>query len=530
MSQLARGTAPPPAAGGGQPATPSRRRAALAGLLAAAIALGTAELVAGGLPGSPSLVVAVGDVVVDLVPLGVERAAINLFGTADKPVLLGGILLACAACGALLGLLAARAPRLVDLALIAAVAVGVLATRADPRAELIAVIVVGVLASAGGVITLRLLIRAAGVGRADSLRTAPASERRRFLHLSVLAATAAAASGAAGRVLAGRSDVENVRAALRLPTPAQPASPTPPGAELEVAGLTPLYVPNDDFYRIDTSLFVPHVDPTDWSLRITGRVDRPFRLSYADLLALPNIEADVTLSCVSNEVGGGLVGNARWQGVPLAALLERAGVRRGADQLVGRSVDGFTAGFPTALAFSTPGAMVALGMNGDPLPTLHGFPARLVVPGLYGYISATKWLAAIELTTREELDGYWIGRGWSKDAPVKTQSRIDVPGRGATIPQGPVAVAGVAWAPVRGIDAVEVRIDDGPWDTAELADDLGVACWRQWLYRWDATLGEHRISVRATDGSGDTQTDERTGVVPDGATGHHTIIVEVTHA
>ena len=329
-------------------------------------------------------------------------------------------------------------------------------------------------------------------------------------------------------MLAGRSGVENLRATLRLPTPAQRASPPPPGAELEVAGLTPLYVPNDDFYRIDASLFVPHVDPTDWSLQITGRVDRPFRLSYADLLALPHIEADVTLSCVSNEVGGGLVGNARWQGVPLAALLERAGVRRGADQLVGRSVDGFTAGFPTALAVSTPGAMVAVGMNGDPLPTLHGFPARLVVPGLYGYVSATKWLAAIELTTREEVDGYWIGRGWSKDAPVKTQSRIDVPSKGATVPEGPTTVAGVAWAPVRGIEAVEVRVDDGPWEAAVLADALGVACWRQWLCRWDATLGEHRISVRATDGSGATQTDERTGVVPDGATGHHTIIVTVT--
>jgi DMSO/TMAO reductase YedYZ molybdopterin-dependent catalytic subunit len=245
-------------------------------------------------------------------------------------------------------------------------------------------------------------------------------------------------------------------------------------------------------------------------------------------LALPQIEADVTLSCVSNEVGGDLVGNARWQGVPLAALLERAGVRRGADQLVGRSVDGFTAGFPTALAISTPGAMVAVGMNGEPLPTLHGFPARLVVPGLYGYISATKWLTAIELTTRDEVDGYWIGRGWAKDAPIKTQSRIDVPSAGATVPAGPVAVAGVAWAPVRGIEAVEIRIDDGPWAAAHLADALGVACWRQWLYRWDATPGEHQISVRATDGSGATQTAERTGVVPDGATGHHTILVEVT--
>ena len=517
-------------AAGAEVAISTRRRAALAGVLAAAVALGLAELAAGMLTGSPSLVVAVGDVVVDLVPLRLERAAIALFGTADKPVLLAGILLTCAALGALLGLLASRAPRLADVALIAAVATGVLATRADPQAEPLPVLVVGVVGAAAGIITLRLLTRAAGVPRVEPARPGRAVKRRRFLYISVLAATAAVASGAAGRVLAGRSGVERLRAALRLPVPAQRATPPPPGAELDVAGLTPLYVPNDDFYRIDTALFPPKVDPTDWSLHITGRVDRPFRLSYADLLALPQIEADVTLSCVSNEVGGHLVGNARWQGVPLTALLERAGVRRGADQLVGRSVDGFTAGFPTALALSTPGAMVAVGMNGEPLPTLHGFPARLVVPGLYGYISATKWLAAIELTTREEVDGYWIGRGWSKDAPIKTQSRIDVPAKGKAVPEGPTAVAGVAWAPVRGIEAVEVRVDDGPWEAAVLADALGVACWRQWLYRWDATAGEHEISVRATDGSGAIQTDERTGVVPDGATGHHTILVEVTRS
>jgi len=317
---------------------------------------------------------------------------------------------------------------------------------------------------------------------------------------------------------------------VRLRTPAQRASPPPPGAELDIDGLTPLYVPNEDFYRIDTALFAPQVDPADWSLRITGRVDRPLRLSYADLLALPQIEADITLSCVSNEVGGDLVGNARWQGVPLAALLQRVGVQEGADQLVGRSVDGFTAGFPTTLALTSPGAMVAVGMNGEPLPALHGFPARLVIPGLYGYISATKWLTGIELTTRDEVDGYWIGRGWAKDAPIKTQSRIDVPGVGATVSAGSVAVAGIAWAPIRGIEAVEIRVDDGPWAPARLADALGVACWRQWVYSWDATPGEHRLAVRATDGEGATQTDERADVVPDGATGHHTISVTVRSA
>ena len=494
------------------------------------------ELAAGVLPGAPSLVVAVGDIVIDLVPLRLERAAIELFGTADKPVLLGGILLTCAALGALLGTLAARAPRLADLALIAAVTVGGAAALADPRAELISLVVVGALAAVAGIITLRLLIRAA-TGRPNDpprIDTAqPASSaspvgRRRFLSLAVLAAAVAAGGTLAGRVLAGRAGIDDIRAALRLPVPAQRASPPPPGAELDIEGLTPLYVPNDDFYRIDTALFAPQVDPTDWSLEITGRVDRPLRLRYADLLALPQIEADVTLSCVSNEVGGDLVGNARWQGVPLAALLERVGVREGADQLVGRSVDGFTAGFPTILAVTTPGAMVAVGMNGEPLPALHGFPARLVVPGLYGYISATKWLTEIQLTARDEVDGYWIGRGWAKDAPIKTQSRIDVPNAGATVSAGTVTVAGIAWAPTRGIEAVEVRVDAGAWEPARLADALGVACWRQWAYSWDATPGQHRIAVRATDGEGAIQTEERADVVPDGATGHHTVIVTVT--
>jgi DMSO/TMAO reductase YedYZ molybdopterin-dependent catalytic subunit len=501
-------------------ATAAIGRAALAGLLSAAVALGVSELAAGALTGAPSLIVAVGDVVVDLVPLQIERAAIALFGTADKAALLGGILLSCTVLGALLGVLALRALLLADLALMAAVGAGVLAALVDPRAELLSVAVVGVAATAAGVVTLRVLLRPPGATAADPVG------RRKFLQLSALAI--AVLGALAGRVLAGRSGVEDIRAALRLPVPAQRADPPPPGAELDVEGLTPLYVPNEDFYRIDTALFVPQVDPADWSLQVTGRVDRPFRLDYAELLALPQIEADVTLSCVSNEVGGDLVGNARWQGVPLVALLERAGVRRGADQLLGRSVDGFTAGFPTGLALSTPGAMVAVGMNGEPLPTLHGFPARLVVPGLYGYISATKWLTEIRLTTRAEVDGYWIGRGWAKDAPIKTQSRIDVPKTGATVAAGPVAVAGIAWAPIRGIDTVQVRVDGGPWETARLADALGIACWRQWVYRWDATPGKHGIAVRATDGSGDTQTAKRVGVVPNGATGHHTVTVTVT--
>ena len=241
---------------------------------------------------------------------------------------------------------------------------------------------------------------------------------------------------------------------------------------------------------------------------------------------MPQIEADVTLCCVSNEVGGGLIGNARWQGVPLHTLLQRAAPHGDATQIVGRSVDGFTAGFPTRRAIEDEKAMVAVAMNGVPLPHDHGFPARLVVPGLYGYVSATKWLKSIELFRWDEFNAYWIPRGWSKLGPIKTQSRIDVPARRVTRP-GRQAIAGVAWAQTRGIERVEVRIDDGPWRKATLAASLGVDTWRQWHLAWDATPGEHTIAVRATDGTGRTQTEERSRPDPNGATGHHTIDVRV---
>jgi DMSO/TMAO reductase YedYZ molybdopterin-dependent catalytic subunit len=321
--------------------------------------------------------------------------------------------------------------------------------------------------------------------------------------------------------------VERVRAAVRIPRPQRSAPPVAAGAELDVPGLSPLFTPNADFYRIDTALSVPRVDPARWSLEVRGMVDEPFTLSYDELLALPHVEADVTLSCVSNMVGGDLVGNARWQGVPLHVLLERAGVRPGATQLLGRSVDGFSAGFPTELAVAIPEAMVAVAMNGEPLPADHGFPARIVVPGLYGYVSATKWLQAIELTTFEAVEGYWIPRGWAREGPVKTQSRIDVPRPSSTVPAGRTAVAGVAWAPTRGIERVEVQVDDGAWVEARLADALHVDTWRQWVHEWEATPGRHTLAVRATDGTGETQTAERTPVAPDGATGRHTIEVVV---
>lgn len=516
------------------------------------MALGISELVAGVLPGARSLVLAVGDVVIDSVPGWLERWAIATLGTADKPVLVGGILVVCAVLGALLGILGARRFLLAVAGFAVAAVLGILAAAADPRGGVAAAVAVGVAGALAGIVTLLLLLRAAGPRvepeRADAVRGAavpadaphreeqPAEsgaaaratgvDRRRFLGFAVGAAVTAGLAGAAGRLLVTRERVAAIRSGIRIPRPAQPAPPPPPAASLEIPGITPLYIPNEEFYRIDTALTVPQVDPDGWTLQVGGLVDRPFTLTYGELLEMPHIEADITLACVSNPVGGGLVGNARWQGIPLPVLLERAGVQAGATQLVGRSVDGFTVGFPTVTALALEEAMVAVAMNGEPLPAEHGFPARLVVPGLFGYVSATKWLSEIELTTWESFDAYWVPRGWAKEGPIVTQSRIDVPASSARIPAGEHPIAGVAWAPTRGIERVEVRVDDGPWVEAELAASLDIDCWRQWVYSWDATPGRHTISVRATDNV-DTQTPVVAPVAPSGATGHHTITVEV---
>jgi DMSO/TMAO reductase YedYZ molybdopterin-dependent catalytic subunit len=304
----------------------------------------------------------------------------------------------------------------------------------------------------------------------------------------------------------------------------------PAGAELDQAGLTPLVVPNDDFYRIDTALVTPSVNAASWSLRVFGLVDREVTLSYADLAELPMFEQYVTISCVSNEVGGGLVGNAKWTGVRLRDVLAMAGVQPAATQLVGRSVDGWTAGMPTAwVRDESREPMIALKMNDEPLPRVHGYPARLIIPGLYGYVSATKWLSELELTTLEGFDGYWIPLGWAKDGPILTQSRIDTPRDGASVAVGRVPIAGIAWAPDRGIAKVEVAIDGGSWQEAKLTTPISTATWVQWLVAWDASAapGEHTIEVRATDGAGVVQTADRTPPAPDGARGHHTIRVRV---
>jgi DMSO/TMAO reductase YedYZ molybdopterin-dependent catalytic subunit len=332
----------------------------------------------------------------------------------------------------------------------------------------------------------------------------------------------------------GRSLLDSPRsgatAAASLPAAASPPPDLPASAALDVDGISPIVTPNDAFYRIDTALVVPRVDVATWRLAVRGLVDRELQLSYDQLAALPILEQYVTIACVSNEVGGRLVGNALWTGVDLRDVLDMAGVQPEATQIVGRSVDGFTAGFPTAWAMDPERRpMIALGMNGAPLPLDHGYPARLIIPGLYGYVSATKWLKEIELTTLEAFDGYWVPLGWAKEAPILTQSRIDVPRMGETLAAGAtVAIAGVAWAPDRGVEAVEVSIDEGPWQVAELSAPLSDATWVQWKVPWVAgDPGDHVIRVRATDGTGEVQAEEPTPPAPDGARGYHTVRVRV---
>jgi DMSO/TMAO reductase YedYZ molybdopterin-dependent catalytic subunit len=361
----------------------------------------------------------------------------------------------------------------------------------------------------------------------------PALGRRRFLVGAGALTVIAAAMAMVGQILRRRFSADLERATVRLAAPAEPLPDPPTDPATRVAGLSTLFVPNEDFYRIDTALLTPVVTAADWALNIDGMVQRPLRLTYDQLWDRRLVEVDVTLSCVSNEVGGGLVGNARWVGVRLDELLAEAGIDPDADQVMTHSVDGFTAGFPTAAATDGRNAIVALTMNGEVLPVAHGYPARLVVPGLYGYVSATKWLSRIELTRFDRARGYWIPRGWATEAPVKTQSRIHVPRNGDTVVAERAVIAGVAWAPDRGVDRVEVQIDDGPWLEAELGPQLGTSAWRQWWLAWPdqpASLrrsGAHRLRCRASDGTGATQTDQRADPAPDGATGWHTIEVDI---
>jgi DMSO/TMAO reductase YedYZ molybdopterin-dependent catalytic subunit len=534
----------PASAPGPAPASPragiSTRDAALAGVVAVAAALAVGELLAGVVLGAPSPLVAVSQVIVDLQPPGAKDLVVSLFGTNDKLALQAFVAAVALAIGSGLGIVARTRQTVASLVIAAFAGAGFLAALRDPAGSAtLAAVAAGAETLAGGW-TLGWLLGAARRPTAAPTAaptTAPPAAgsmpnwaRRRLLIRGGSIAAGSIAAAALGRWLLGRSQVPATSTAF--PAPEVPAT-LPPGADLATPdlaarGLSPIVVPNPRFYRIDTALLVPNIDVATWTLRVHGLVDRETVLTYDQLVALPIVEDYVTIACVSNVVGGDLVGNAAWRGVPLRAVLDLAGVQPAATQLVGRAVDGFTVGLPTAWVMDESRVpLVAVGMNGQPLPREHGYPARLIVPGLYGYVSATKWLSELELTTLEAFDAYWVRLGWAKEAPILTQSRIDVPRNGASVAAGRQAIAGVAWAPDRGVERVEVSIDGGGWQPATMSTPISAATWVQWLLAWDAAPGDHTIEVRATDGRGDVQTADRSEPFPDGARGHHRITVRV---
>lgn len=505
-----------------------------------AAGLAAAELVVGLVSGAPSPVVAVGSTVIDLVPTWLKDWAIETFGTANKVVLVSGVLVVLVLAAVAVGRVAQRGDRATATIVVMAVgASGAVAVLARPGARVadLAPTVTAVAVTIGSLWWLST--RTAGVtadaaemvghldGDAGRQRSMGPDRRRVLLGLGGVT-VGAAVTGGLGRWLQRRAEVGAERLAFVLPRVDDALPPLPASVDVALDGVTRFVTPNDRFFRIDTALTVPQVSRDDWRLRITGMVDHELELTLDDLLARPQVERYVTLSCVSNPVGGSLIGTARWQGVRLAELLREAGVAPGADQLVSRSVDGWTCGTPTAVVLDGRDALLAYGMNGEALPARHGYPVRLVVPGLFGYVSATKWVTELELTTWDAFDAYWVPRGWAKEGPVKTMSRIDLPRSASRHDAGVVDVGGVAWAVHRGISAVHLRVDDGPWNEAELADVPSADTWRLWRWRWDASPGEHVIEVRAVDGEGVVQPDEPRPVAPDGAQGHHRVRVTIT--
>ena len=511
----------------------------LAGLLTGPVALGVAELTAAvtGPNGAP--VTAVGETAINLTPVPVKEFAIAHFGTHDKAALVAGILMLLAAFAALIGVLAVRRLAYGLAALAVFAAVGVAAAVSQGGGLNVVPTLAGTAVAAA---TLVLMVRAIrGTARPETAGpvdgTGPVGpaggpggkglKRRRFLIVGAGAAALGVAAGGLGNALLGRFSVASSRAAVRLPPPTVPAPTVPAGTDLRIPGLTPFMTSNASFYRVDTDLVLPQVSPETWTLTIDGMVDRPVELTFAELLKMSLTEADITLVCVSNQVGGTYNGNATWLGVPLAGLLRRAGVRAGADQVLSAATDGMTISTPVAAIMDGRNALLAVGMNGQPLPVAHGFPARMIVPGLYGYVSATKWVTKLTLTTFARQKAYWTQRGYSAQAPVKTESRIDVPKPLSQVKAGRITVAGVAWAPAKGIAKVEVSADNGPWQQATLAASGGIDTWRQWMWGWDARPGLHNLRVRATDNSGATQTARRAYPVPDGASGWDSVVVTV---
>jgi DMSO/TMAO reductase YedYZ molybdopterin-dependent catalytic subunit len=533
---------------------------AVAGLLAGAVAVGVGQFVASLGAQNSAPVVAVGDAVIGLAPPPVKNFAITAFGANDKTALLTGIYVLLALYAIVVGVLATRRLWSGLIGLAAFAVVGLIAAETRPGANL-GWLFPTIVAAAASALTLVLLVRGIpgagretaaigpGEGREPAGVTAdaaggewvpatppapktpapPGNSRRTFLVTGAAAAGTAVVGSLAGRVLAERGAVTQARASLKLPRPARLIGDRlPPGTDFHIPGLSPFITSNASFYRVDTALVLPQVAPGSWRLRIHGMVEREIEVTFDELMRRPLIETYVTLTCVSDPVAGPYIGNARWLGASLASLLREARPRAGADQILSTSADGYTSGTPVQTVLDGRDALLAVAMNGAPLPVEHGFPARMVVPGLYGYVSATKWVTDLKLTTFAAETAYWAQRGWTQQAPIKTESRIDVPVSGATKPRGRTAVAGIAWAQHHGIDAVHVRVDRGQWHQATLAAVPGIDTWRQWVWYWDATPGTHIIEARATDATGYTQTGLQAPPEPNGATGYPAVQVQIS--
>lgn len=502
------------------------RVAVLTGLLGLAAALAVGHLVASfvGITASPYL--AVGNSAIDLAPTPVKDWAVQTFGTYDKVVLLGGMAVVMVLLAAAAGLASRRSslPGTVVIAVFGIV--GGIAVY--PRPDLGQLSLLAPVASlVAGLAAFRWLHARAVSARSDTRKRTAGTGRRTFLVGASGVAVGAGVAGFGGELIGKLNSARDSRMAIGTLKVADQAPPIPPGADFTKLGTPSFITSNRDFYRVDTALVVPQVQADDWSLRVHGMVDNELELDFDDIRGRPLVERTITMTCVSNEVGGPYVSTANFIGIELAGLLNEAGVRRGAQQLYSSSVDGWTCGTPVDAGLDPArGALLAIGMNGEPLPLEHGFPVRMVIPGLYGYVSATKWLTDIEITTWDARRAYWLDRGWAREAPIKTQSRIDSPGGFEEVPAGRVTVAGIAWAQTTGIAKVEVSLDDGRWREAELSTSVNENTWRMWKIDLDVRPGQRKVTCRATDESGYPQTARRQGAVPDGATGRHTVLFQ----
>lgn len=483
--------------------------AALDGVLSASAQLAAGELTAALLPGGRSLVSGLGRTLIDALPgLGVDMVVATA-ETLDKPLLKASLATALLGVGGAAGVADGRRPRtafglFAGTGLLAGAAA---ASRRDAATG--SSLAAGVVGGIAGTGSLALL-------KASSSRTARRS-------VTLLAAGAGVAAvrlrgGQHARLLARR-------AAITLPPAKHPADPVPAGASFPLPGLTPLFTPTGSFYVTDVQLPAPQIDPDKWRLRVHGMVGRELNLSLAEILAMDLVEIDATLACVHNPVGGNRISSARWLGLPLARILELSGAEPDAEQLVARSVDGFTAGIPTAHIRGGAPALLAVGMNGEPLPIKNGFPARTLIPGLWGADANTKWVIELELTTWGAVRDYWDRRGWPRQpTAVRPGSRIDLPANRALLPVEQTTVAGVAWAPAEGVERVEVAVDDRPWEPAQLSAEVAPTMWRQCRLQWEPTPGPHTLAVR-TIGRRATQKAEPQPPYPTGASGYHSVRV-----